>query len=192
MSTAGQEMVGPIGAMLGASGVIATQMRHADGRYTGEVEFYAYGEGKALRIRQLAVERGYDLADCYAYSDSFTDLPMLEVVGHPHAVNPDRLLRRAAMSRGWPVLAFARRAGGPGQSGRPLGHVNSRFDKDHESITVRSSQGEGSVVEMSHGPMVLTRQPGTHARPAAGGGRGRSTQQDRAPQRAAAGWPARQ
>ena len=116
VSTAGQEMVGPIGAMLGASGIIATQMRHAEGRYTGEVEFYAYGEGKAQRIRQLAGERGYDLADCFAYSDSFTDLPMLEVVGHPHAVNPDRLLRRAALSRGWPVLAFAGRKGQASQA----------------------------------------------------------------------------
>ncbi len=104
--------------MLGASGIIATQMRHAAGRYTGEVEFYAYGEGKALRIRQLAAERGYDLADCFAYSDSFTDLPMLEVVGHPHAVNPDRQLRRAALRRGWPVLAFAGRAGQAGQAAR--------------------------------------------------------------------------
>jgi HAD superfamily hydrolase (TIGR01490 family) len=111
VSTASQEMVGPIGAMFGASGIIATRMRHAEGRYTGEVEFYAYGEGKAVRIRQLAVDRRYDLAGCFAYSDSFTDLPMLEVVGHPHAVNPDRQLRRAAQSRGWPVLAFARRAG---------------------------------------------------------------------------------
>jgi HAD superfamily hydrolase (TIGR01490 family) len=118
VSTASQEMVGPIAAMLGASGIIATQMRHADGRYTGEVEFYAYGEGKAQRIRQLAVERGYDLAGCFAYSDSFTDLPMLEVVGHPHAVNPDRQLRRAALSRGWPVLAFAGRSDQASQAGR--------------------------------------------------------------------------
>ena len=107
VSTSGQEMVGPIGAMLGASGIIATQMRHADGRYTGEMDFYAYGEGKAARIRQLAVERGYALSDCFAYSDSATDLPMLESVGHPHAVNPDRQLRRAALARGWPVLDFA-------------------------------------------------------------------------------------
>ncbi len=107
VSASGQEMVGPIGAMLGASGTIATQMRHADGHYTGELEFYAYGEAKAGRIRELSVERGYQLADCFAYSDSVTDLPMLEAVGHPHAVNPDRQLRRIAMDRGWPVLAFA-------------------------------------------------------------------------------------
>jgi HAD superfamily hydrolase (TIGR01490 family) len=107
VSTAGQEMVGPIGAMLGATTIIATQLRMADGRYTGEVDFYAYGEAKATRIRQLATERGYELPNCYAYSDSHTDLPMLEVVGHPHAVNPDRELRRVAQSRGWPVLAFA-------------------------------------------------------------------------------------
>lgn len=107
VSTAGQEMVGPIGAMLGASGIIATQMRLADGRYTGEMEFYAYGEAKARRMRQLAVERGYELADCFAYSDSVTDLPMLEAVGYPHAVNPDRQLRKVAVARGWPVLAFA-------------------------------------------------------------------------------------
>ncbi|HWF82176.1 MAG TPA: HAD family hydrolase [Streptosporangiaceae bacterium] len=107
VSTSGLEMVGPIGAMLGASAVIATKMRHADGLYTGELEFYAYGEAKAIRIRELSAERGYRLADCFAYSDSVTDLPMLEAVGRPHVVNPDRHLRRIAAQRGWPVLAFA-------------------------------------------------------------------------------------
>lgn len=109
VSTAGQEMVGPIGTMLGASGIIATRLRVADGRYTGELDFYAYGAAKASRMRELAAERGYDLADCFAYSDSATDLPMLEAVGHPHAVNPDRELRKLARERGWPVLAFAGR-----------------------------------------------------------------------------------
>lgn len=107
VSTSGQEMVGPIGAMLGASGIIATRMGHAEGFYTGELEFYAYGEAKASRIRELSAERGYRLAECFAYSDSVTDLPMLEAVGHPHAVNPDRRLRKIAVERGWPVLIFA-------------------------------------------------------------------------------------
>jgi HAD superfamily hydrolase (TIGR01490 family) len=110
VSTAGQEMVGPIGVLLGASGIIASRMGLADGRYSGELEFYAYGPAKATRMRELATERGYDLSDCFAYSDSATDLPMLEAVGHPHAVNPDRELRRVARERGWPVLAFTDRS----------------------------------------------------------------------------------
>jgi HAD superfamily hydrolase (TIGR01490 family) len=107
VSTSGQEMVGPIGELLGAATVIATQMRVSDGRYTGEFDFYAYGEAKAARIKALAADRGYSLPHCYAYSDSITDLPMLEVVGHPQVVNPDRALRRIAECRGWPVLAFS-------------------------------------------------------------------------------------
>jgi HAD superfamily hydrolase (TIGR01490 family) len=107
VSTSGQEVVAPIGALLGAETVIATRMRIADGRYTGEVEFYAYGEAKAAQVRELAGERGYSLPHCYAYSDSVTDLPMLELVGHPRVVNPDRALRRVAAERGWPVLSFS-------------------------------------------------------------------------------------
>jgi HAD superfamily hydrolase (TIGR01490 family) len=106
VSTSGHEVVAPIGVQLGAVSVIATRMRIADGRYTGEMDFYAYGEAKAIGVRALAAERGYSLPDCYAYSDSVTDLPMLEVVGHPRVVNPDRALRRVARSRGWPVLCF--------------------------------------------------------------------------------------
>jgi hypothetical protein len=77
-----------------------------DGRYSGEVEFYAAGPNKVEGVTALAKERGYDLAQCYAYSDSSSDLPLLECVGHPTAVNPDRLLRRTAAEEGWPVLAF--------------------------------------------------------------------------------------
>jgi HAD superfamily hydrolase (TIGR01490 family) len=105
-STSGHEVVDPIAACLGADSVVATRMTVTDGRYTGEIEFYAYGEAKAARIRALAAEYGYWLPGCYAYSDSATDLPLLEAVGHPHAVNPDRTLRRIARERGWPVLAF--------------------------------------------------------------------------------------
>jgi HAD superfamily hydrolase (TIGR01490 family) len=109
VSSSGQEMVVPIGAWLGASEVIATRMEIAGGCYTGKMEFWAYGEAKAHRIRELAGQRGYRLQDCYAYSDSVTDLPLLETVGHPHAVNPDRSLRRIARQRRWPVLTFGGR-----------------------------------------------------------------------------------
>jgi HAD superfamily hydrolase (TIGR01490 family) len=106
VSTSGHEVVDPIAELLGADIVIATRMEVAGGCYTGEIEFYAYGEAKATRVRELAAERGYRLPDCYAYSDSVTDLPLLEAVGHPYAVNPDRSLRRIARQRGWPVLEF--------------------------------------------------------------------------------------
>jgi HAD superfamily hydrolase (TIGR01490 family) len=110
VSASGTELVEPIAAMLGADSVIATRMVVAEGRYTGEVSFYAYGENKAAAIRELAAARGYRLDECYAYSDSVTDLPMLAAVGHPVAVNPDRPLRREAATRGWPVLDFTQPA----------------------------------------------------------------------------------
>jgi phosphoserine phosphatase len=94
--------------MLGADRVIATRMEIADGKYTGGIEYYAYADEKARAIEELARTIGYDLDRCYAYSDSVTDVHMLEVVGHPHAVNPDRELRRVAASRDWPVLVFTK------------------------------------------------------------------------------------
>ncbi len=106
VSASGEEMVRPIGELLGITDVIATRMVVEDGRYTGEVAFYAAGPNKVEAVRMLAAERGYDLAASYAYSDSVTDTPLLELVGHPTAVNPDRGLRRIAIERGWPMLDF--------------------------------------------------------------------------------------
>jgi len=106
VSTSGAEVVVPIGEMLGVDHVIATQMVVEDGRYTGEIAFYAFGVNKAEAIRELAEERGYDLDRSYGYSDSETDLPLLEAVGRPSVVNADRALRRVALERGWPILRF--------------------------------------------------------------------------------------
>ena len=108
VSASGTEVVDPIGAMLGADDVVASRLEVVDGKYTGEISYYVYADEKARAIRDLAEERGYDLAECYAYSDSVTDVPMLEAVGHPHAVNPDRELRKVAAAKGWPVLVFVK------------------------------------------------------------------------------------
>src|SRR4029078_187231 len=78
------------------------------GKYTGELEFYAYGPHKAEAIREMAVREGIDLARSYAYSDSITDLPMLDLVGNPVAVNPDRELARVARDRDWETITFER------------------------------------------------------------------------------------
>ncbi|MGH8862841.1 MAG: HAD family hydrolase [Jatrophihabitantaceae bacterium] len=107
VSSSGEEVVTPIGAMLGADHVVATRMVVADGRYTGEIAVYAYGPEKAVAMRALAEQQGYDLSASYAYSDSATDVPMLEAVGHPFAVNADRGLRRLAVERDWPTLTFS-------------------------------------------------------------------------------------
>lgn len=108
VSASGEEIVAPIARALGATHAMATRMVVEDGRYTGEIAFYCYGEGKVQAIRELAAREGYPLEHCYAYSDSITDLPMLESVGHPSVVNPDRGLRREAVERGWPVISFSR------------------------------------------------------------------------------------
>ena len=108
VSASGAEVVEPIGQLLGADRVIATRMEIVDGKYTGNIDYYAYAEEKARAITELAATSGYDLSDCYAYSDSITDVHMLEVVGHPSAVNPDKELRRVAQTNGWPVLSFVR------------------------------------------------------------------------------------
>jgi phosphoserine phosphatase len=102
------EVVEPIARLLGADDLVATRMEVVDGRYTGNVASYAYGPAKADAIRELAAARGYDLAASHAYSDSITDAPMLEAVGHAAVVNPGRALRRLATERGWQVLTFAR------------------------------------------------------------------------------------
>lgn len=105
------EIVGPLASALGMTGAIATESEVVDGVYTGRLlSEFCYGAGKVNRVRQLAEERGYDLRLCYAYSDSKSDLPLLELVGHPVAVNPDGVLRKIARSRNWPIVYFARKA----------------------------------------------------------------------------------
>jgi HAD superfamily hydrolase (TIGR01490 family) len=103
------ETVEPLGEYLNVDAVIATRARlDEEGRYTGDLEFYAYGPHKADAMREMAVTEGIDLAGSYAYSDSITDLPMLELVGYPVVVNGDRDLLRIARERGWEAREFRR------------------------------------------------------------------------------------
>ncbi len=106
ISASGIEMVEPIGELLGADIVRATVMEVVDGHYSGEIEFYCYGEQKAVAMHQLAEEHGYDLAQCYAYSDSSTDIPMLAAAGHQAVVNPNKTLRAYAEEHNWEILDF--------------------------------------------------------------------------------------
>ncbi|HEX9123761.1 MAG TPA: HAD-IB family hydrolase [Actinomycetota bacterium] len=108
VSSSPEEVVRPLARHFGVNGVIATRARIEEGKYTGELEFYCAGEGKAQAIRQLADRVGIDLEGSYAYSDSISDLPMLEEVGHPVTVNPDRDLRKVAEEKGWDVREFRR------------------------------------------------------------------------------------
>jgi HAD superfamily hydrolase (TIGR01490 family) len=101
-----QEIVEAIAEDLGFDGALGTTCEVVDGRYTGRAVRALHAEAKAECLRAVAAEQGFDLSECTAYSDSHTDLPFLEAVGHPVAVNPDRALRRIAAERSWPVLEF--------------------------------------------------------------------------------------
>ena len=100
-----QEIVQAIADDLGFDGALGTVCEVRDGVYTGRAIRALHAENKARCIAEL----GFDLAASTAYSDSHTDLPFLEAVGHPVAANPDRRLRRIASTRGWPVLEFRER-----------------------------------------------------------------------------------
>jgi HAD superfamily hydrolase (TIGR01490 family) len=101
------ELANILARRLGLTGALGTVAETVDGVYTGRLEGgLLHGEAKAAAVRALAVREGLDLARCAAYSDSFNDLPMLSIVGHPHAVNPDPELRAEARRRNWPVHDF--------------------------------------------------------------------------------------
>jgi HAD superfamily hydrolase (TIGR01490 family) len=102
-----QEIVQHIADDLGFDGAIGSTCEIVDGAYTGRTLRAAHGVGKANALRALAATEDIDLAESTAYSDSYSDVPFLEAVGHPIAANPDRKLRRIAAERGWPVVHFA-------------------------------------------------------------------------------------
>ncbi len=100
----------PIAREFGITHLIATDPEEVDGRFTGEVAGTpCFREGKVTRIEQFLAERGTTLErldDSWFYSDSHNDLPLLEKVRHPVAVDPDPILRAEAEARGWPVISL--------------------------------------------------------------------------------------
>ena len=118
LSASGLEVVEPIAALSARTAAWPPAWRSQRALHRRD-RALLYGEQKAQAARDFAAARGYRLADCHAYSDSITDLPLLEAVGHPTAVNPDRALRRVAAERGWPVLTFAIPSRCARGSGRP-------------------------------------------------------------------------
>ncbi len=108
-TAASQEMANALSYILGFDGAIGSRSEVRDGVYTGrEGGLFAYRDGKAQAVRELADSEGLDLRASYAYSDSESDLPLLRAVGHPVAVNPDSTLARVAREEGWEVLRFDR------------------------------------------------------------------------------------
>jgi HAD superfamily hydrolase (TIGR01490 family) len=107
VTAAPRDLAERIAAYLGMDGALGTEAELVDGRYTGRILGpVLHGSAKLDAVTKLAAEQGIDLRDCSAYSDSLNDRPMLEGVGHPVAVNPDRQLRELARQRGWPVQDF--------------------------------------------------------------------------------------
>ena len=105
------EIVEPLATALGMTGGIGTRGEVDNGVYTGRLDGpFCYGEGKAEAISLLAKERNINLAESWSYSDSMSDVPMMELVGHAVAVNPDSDLSGLARARGWPVVIFAQRS----------------------------------------------------------------------------------
>jgi HAD superfamily hydrolase (TIGR01490 family) len=110
VSAALQEVVDQIVRELGFDGALASRAEVEDGVYTGRLERRLYGEEKASALRELAATEELELSGSTAYSDSYSDIPFLEAVGHPVAVNPDRALRRTASERNWPILRWREKA----------------------------------------------------------------------------------
>jgi HAD superfamily hydrolase (TIGR01490 family) len=137
------EIVTPMAQFLKVDGSISSKpCTDEQGHYTGEMEFYAYGPYKAEAMVALAHEKGIDLQRSFAYSDSYTDIPMLERVGYPVAVNPDRVLARKAKESGWQIMKFEERM--------PLSEGRSSYGK----VVAISSLSVGTLTLVVLGGLI--------------------------------------
>lgn len=102
------EIIGPVSKKLGVDDIIATEVASRKGIYTGEIRRLPVGSNRAAIVRRYCLTNGIDVAGSYAYSDHHSDIPMLEAVGNPVAVNPDRELKRHSLKKGWKILSANR------------------------------------------------------------------------------------
>jgi HAD superfamily hydrolase (TIGR01490 family) len=103
------DMANLMAKRLGLTGALGTKAEVENGVYTGKIiGNLLHGREKATAIKDLAINRGIDLNNCYAYSDSHHDIPLLEAVGNPRVINPDALLKIRAYRDGWPIYDFRR------------------------------------------------------------------------------------
>ncbi|HVE92962.1 MAG TPA: HAD-IB family hydrolase [Actinomycetota bacterium] len=165
-TSTGRELVEPIAERLGADHLIASEYESDDGRFTGNlIGRWLWGPDKADAVRTFADEMGVDLEESYAYTDSWYDRHLLEMVGYPRPVNPDPLLRALAARKGWPVLTFG--GGAMGAMGalelydlfRPLAHpLLSPVAVEAEGIESIPEEG-GCIIASNHrsylDPVVL-------------------------------------
>ena len=109
VTAAPQDMANIIAERLGFTGALGSKAHVEDGVYTGTLDGkLLHGIEKAVAIQELAKSRGFNLEECSSYSDSHNDIPLLQAVGHPSAINPDAVLRIRALAEGWPIHDFRR------------------------------------------------------------------------------------
>ena len=109
VTAAPEDMAVLIAKRLGLTGALGSKAEIENGTYTGRMNgALLHGKEKAIAVTELAKEKGFNLSECFAFSDSNNDLPLLLCVGHPSAINPDALLGLRAMAEGWPIHDFRR------------------------------------------------------------------------------------
>ena len=134
LTSATRYLAEPLAADLGIEHVLFTGLMVRDGCFTGEpVHPVCYGKGKIVWAERFAAAQGVDLGRSYFYTDSITDLPLLERVGEPRVVNPDPRLRRTALRRGWPVLQL-----------RLDETAAAPLDAGRRAVTWRTGEGSGA------------------------------------------------
>jgi len=153
-TSTGRDIVEPLADRLGVDMLIATEYEEdAQGVYTGNlIGKWLWGPDKADAVRAFADREGIDLSESYAYSDSFYDRPLLEMVGHPRVVNPDPLLRGHALRKGWPVLGFSNRQGLPKMALEPYDLIRPLA---HPLLSAINLVVEGAALIPRDGPVII-------------------------------------